>query len=767
MASRSVANIYRGYVCPESINFGFVHGTQPAIATIKYDEARQAAPPVYIGQTTGLLLDRSMFIGFISKKEVTTSDDTGDTITTLTVVDWRDTLHDDYIFAAFNVAEPDGRHWHMMPSNWPYQVKTWVSEEMQQQDFYSVQNIQYSSKYIPIVAKQKLLSAATILNILGNQFDFRWSAEATALQILKTTYPMNLDWTSGITGARALDDLLGKCNARMTCNVPGRIHITIKGFMPQSLIDAFLAGLTNHCLFGAVEGSVGTEINEEGRHVYIVGGRNKHQYTFLCRQNWNSEFDYRMAYNGFNLSALLMQHGLNPLSKLKELPKKYQDNEVWMDHSDGFGIGAGTTKRTRNEMTIEEYVSKIVFKTYIVDFNTALNGQVKILSDTITSGGNWKKFDKSYLRYKSTGSGNLALYPWTGTETTKYGVDSFNSFAPISDALVTESNTNYIAFVTNQEIVHGKTNQIESQKHFVPVQEGVSLNVEEVLNRSDARTEYRARLMFSGPRFIFTDLDNADDEDTIVPDFILVTLALEGKVFTHQKGSRAGVKSRSQKMTTDNLYKAFVNGREYRTLAWNHIRHLEDQGAVPGLSFAKADFIADKMADKMLLHLALNKAGHLKFEDRAGVTCNGLIETVNVAFNPDNGLSEVVNFTKEFVEFDEYGPVPRVDISPKELGISSVIKTEKDINRDRLKEIASAALRQMHAAMKAPGGERGSLGAGAVVGGATPFNSLPSRANPFGETNQAGMKVVFSGLSGADDEERDKAEVVIFGEDKD
>ena len=239
MSTRLVPQISGGMPCPTNIKYSKIVGTSPAIAEIIYDSDDLTGYTMpNFGDDIMIQIDNSIYYGFLFRKEEVMSNETGDTEVKLELVNWIDRLNDYYIFGAFNVTEQDGRTWHLLPKMWDTQEKIYVTRELEQYDFNTVQNIpdDPTSAGISVVAKKNLLSSATILNMICDKastflgYPVTWSAlNASVINILKISKPLNIDWQDGVTLLEALGQLLAKTNMTFVAGPFGTLNIVLKG----------------------------------------------------------------------------------------------------------------------------------------------------------------------------------------------------------------------------------------------------------------------------------------------------------------------------------------------------------------------------------------------------------------------------------------------------------------------------------------------------------------------------------------------------------
>ncbi len=717
MSTRLVPQISGGMPCPTNIKYSKIVGTSPAIAEIIYDSDDLTGYTMpNFGDDIMIQIDNSIYYGFLFRKEEVMSNETGDTEVKLELVNWIDRLNDYYIFGAFNVTEQDGRTWHLLPKMWDTQERIYVTRELEQYDFSTVQNIpdDPTSAGISVVAKKNLLSSATILNMICDKastflgYPVTWSAlNASVINILKISKPLNIDWQDGVTLLEALGQLLAKTNMTFVAGPFGTLNIVLKGFPDYLFFQDFLNGLVTMCPLEGVESSRGQEVNEEGRAVLLIGERNKYQYVMPCRPGWNyTKWNFGFCYDRFHLKAVLEDLNLTPFHKLKDMPIEYHDDANWSENDDGFGKGAWSTKSTRNEMSINEYIDKICFHSYVVDCACFLD-DFQMIADYKDEGTGKYNFTATFPpstvydvgaygdlnRYNLMPSGHiyndttkkwsnmksLYTYPWNTIDPSLF--KNYESLWPVSQKLVTDSNVRAIAFCANRNLVPGEEYIVSEQMFFVPTKD-FNLDIEEKIDDTTNKTIYVLRAMFGGIKYILTELEKAKDPYYYEPDHILVMISFDREIYTFSKGDMSGIKPRMKKHTIKNLHRAFVTGLEKFILAENFQQNLRKAGVPTPVTPVLAPYIANKIADMLLFHLAVTSTGMITFEDMAGQECDGIIESVNVSFNDESGVTEVVNFSNS-VDYN------KEILSPYVLRVSKPLKTDSVLNRERLQEIAS------------------------------------------------------------------------------
>lgn len=684
MASRAVVGTYYGMACPMSATIPKAHGAASPIAeaTFNVDVSVPVPSPIMI------MIGGASFYGTIVETNVKKDVRSG-TKTSLQAVDWRDRLHDKHIYGAFNVQENDGRTWHMLPDDWDVQLKTWVSQELDQIDLGRFQRVEADANLLRVRAGQGLLSASSILNKIADEAGFRWQAVGIAEEILDNNYPNNINWMSGVTYASAITSVLDQYGMQFTVYGSDVVYISLRGFSNNAVATAFLNGLDNFCVFGAHEGSAGYEINDKGRRAVVVGDRNRYQFIHPCKPDWNPRWTWQLCFGTWQLTALLRKLGLTRENKLSDMPAAYQDESLWLENAIEPGDGAVPNRRKRNDMKIKEYIEKICWKTYVVDFEhivfkpkfakkDAYEGRVyKVDRDTLEV-GKYVKTLKAYNETAHVGAADIER----------------RALWPISDRLPTESNAREIICATSMEILNGIDKPFNDQTTCTPMTDGVSMEVQEIINKKENYTDYKVLIKFNQPQvFLVPGLDWTDPR-SVRPDTPLAILSQDREIYIVKKGDNENtVRVREQKRSVKGLHKAHYMGKEIKILAENYAQDMKDGGARPATSPVKADDIGERIADQMLFHNFTDRSGHLMFRHVAGFEPDGIIASVEIRFDAKTGISENVNFTSEWIR--------GVDIRLADIRLSAKLKFEGDLARERLEALARAADKSARLAKRA------------------------------------------------------------------
>lgn len=698
MPSRSEPSDFRGTPCPLNIQFGFVHGPNASVAHVSLDGS--LSPPV--GSEHTLLVGNSAFHGYVTNREY---DAIGDQ-TTVRLVDWRDRLQDIYLRAAFNMQESDGRYYHILPQDWVIQRRTYITKDLQQFDFQKFQDINLKTAMQLNIGKNDLYSAYTLVGWIASQVPFRFTADPLALSHLRQSYPLNLDFNNGnMTVGNAIEQILSKCGMQWTCFGKQNIHATIRGHASTAFSQALENNFLNICNLQVSSGKIGQELNEKGRRVTLVGDKNRYEFVFLCRANWNPAWTWGTVYNGIELGSILARHGLTENSKLKDLPSKFHDLETYAE-ADEAGEGALPARKTRNLMTIRDYLDKVAFKAFVVDFRAVATKFQPVVEDKFQ--GQWTDLSPDSLQATKKKRGEPAAKDLNNfSRASEYNNEACNSIFPISRTLNTDSNLQFLAYATTRNIIRGKDFPFGVQHSLVPRSQGVSLDVEELVNPTTGLTEYRVRLFFNQPQFWLPPGKTYDDPRGVQSDLVMVRLCLEGDYYLWQQGESANnVRVREQVVSVRNLYKAYVNNIEQSVLAENYRRDIKKKGQQIVPVPVKADDIAKRIATQLLFHKAITISGNLAYEELTGAVPDGIIDSVNVTYSAETGIGESVNYTSGLNDDREIN-------SPVPVKISRPFRNEEELARDRLltfarqsmkdKAVAGRAMAIMDAGLQEPG----------------------------------------------------------------
>lgn len=677
-------------ICPLSMKYTLIHGDQAGTGEITV----KGNFTVPMGTIATVTIGGGTWIGAVSEVN-NNQDDTGGETTKFTLVDWRDRLHDDLIFAQFNMQNSDGTYHHLTPANWLAKRRTYVTKPLSLTDFDDLKD-EDTDTLLNSVVDKRLLSGSELVNILAKGYGFFWSADPIAKRMLDWVRPVNMDWNGGTTVASALSQVLGYVGLRYWAYGTNRLHVTMKGMPNNIFVNAYLNGYADICTIGAESGNAGRKVNEKGRHITVIGDPNKRQWTYLCRPNWPDAWTWEICFSGWALVALLKSEGLTPLSKVKELPERFHDDEVWNEHGETTDPG-DDPERTRSEMTIEEYLKKIPWRTYVVDAGTVV---LKGLKDTVIeeldeSEDETIQLDRDTLELEET-----AEVPGLGDVSTKTGVpeipknlelnlpfsSAYNFLWPPSSSLVTDTNMRYLIYATSGKIVRGSKHPFAVQHRITPMDGAANIEVQEKITK-EGRKEWRVFLHFNSVQ-LFYDTDKPfDDPESYTPDVVFCELSLDTDTYVLTKGAAAkGFRKRRKTKTMNKLKRSYLNGEEVNVLATNLLLDLKEDGAlVPGAKAVSPDSIASRVADIALFHETVSKSGGLNFNQRVGFRPDGLIDNVAVSYSDESGIKERIGFSGDLGSFT--GGIIIFDATT-----TRDIKLEAEIAKDRLRDIADAVV---------------------------------------------------------------------------
>lgn len=683
MPSRSLPADFQGAVCPTSMNFGFAHGTSAAVGTVVIPGR------VYPrgGEEVSLRVLNSSFYGSV----IGYSYDYQQDQTEIRLVDWRDRLRDVLFFGAFNMQEEDGRFYHIFPGeSWEKQQRTYINRVMVKEEFWRFQLLKGRAFTIGYL-DSRLASSATLLQYFATLCNFQLQGDPQVMNILGRTYPPNMDWNTGSYVIDIIQQIVEKSNAQFTCFGKKDMYLTIRGKSENAFINKLANQGVNPCTIGADKLSLGEEINEKGRRVKIVGDRNKHQWTFPCKANWPPAWTFDMAMGGIKLQAILRSKGLTLLDKIKDMPPEFHDTEVWDgapldDEADVF------EKKSRMDMEIQEYVNTIPFKVYVVDFShIILSSSIRNPTPDIRAEyvpldmetlKDKRKMDEEGFPVEPGLEKSLKDYPVT----VGYDDAEINSLYPPSRSTVTDSNLQSIVYSSTRKIIRGEVDPFSEQKSMVPRRNAGSMNVEEVVG-FQGKVSYRVRVTFGEAQFWRDEkIEDFRDPKKYQPDYVAVTLALDREIYTHEAGEKKnGIRVREQRVSVRNLYKGFLDGKEVFMLRENYIADMAKTGAKVDARGIMADDMAKSIATQMLAHENVTKSGSLDFEDRTGMTPDGIIETVSVSFDASSGVRETVSFS------NTYSTEPTSLSAPSGV-IGQKRKWDDDLVKDALRVASKDAL---------------------------------------------------------------------------
>lgn len=693
IGSRSVAMVYPGAICPMKCSFGRVHGTAAARGSVTF----KGVVLLPIAQIVILQIGEAVFYGRAIKGEIEFSTNHGNN-TTFSLVDMRDKLHDLNIFAQYNMMNDTGQWWHILAENWQEQTPSYIHALQDISDFQVEQELPGE---LELKEAQPPFSVMTLMKYWATTYGFTFSWAFSAGEKMKRHHHENLDFNGGIKLADAIETVLSRSNLQFTAWGDLHLHITERGVPDSAFEIMILSGNVNLCnLIGQVDASLGSELNERGRRVVIVGGRDLYENWYPCMPDWESVWTQELCDDtGYQLATLLKGLGLTQLNKLQDMPANYWDLQKY----DG---------KPRLDMTIKDYIENIPFKMYRVDTRKQLHiagANALDVPALLHPDGQLEDFvDREYLR-------DDRIFQF-GRYSDRWKLDSLY---PISGGLVSDPARQFIAVAMTRNFyaqgMRTKQQFLEGQKAYVT--DGASLEVEEYIDEgvvsliggpehdrelpdgttinTTGRKLYALKLKFSERKIkgkIIVENageTGASEKYEWTPDVPYVKIALEKNLFTYVAGEgRGNPRVREIVKSMTDLKRFFINNEEVAMLS----QSILDEGWTNDVY---AEDIAIVIAQRVLFHEYVSSSGHITFRKNAGFLPNGVIDNVNITFDPKSGLREVVNFTNAYNDDRNIQFFPAVR--------RKVIKTDKDLEREALqaqaKKLAGQAANQVGGGM--------------------------------------------------------------------
>jgi len=729
VGSQASAMVYPGGICPQECNFGRVHGPAAARGSVTF----KGAVAIPVAQQVVIQIGQSVFYGMAVKGGISQSA-TGGNSTNIGLVDMRDRLHDYNHFAQYNMVSNEGAWWHILPADWRKQRRTFVKKMQTIADFKEEQKLPDLSldnlKDCP-----PMLSAMSILQDLAKRYGFDLSYDGAVEKKLRKSYPENCDFNRGVKVSDCIESVLSRFNMRWTAWGDLVVHVTESGVPSTPFESAILSGNINLCNYNSYQDSeLGSDLNERGRRVKIVGGRDQHEWWYPCLPDWNYEkWTWDICNDtGYQFAALLGSLNLTRLSLMREMPLDWQDERKF-------------NGKPRNDMTIADYVESVCFKVYRADSKTeCIEGAVAAVQETFAS----------VIDADPDAPAGYWLFPgdydaWLANRMAK--PDSAIDFIyPVSQNLGTDTTLRHYVKSHSRKIqVKGERDVNDLMNGaFAYLLEGTSLEIEEYIT-TDKNPDgspidhhcnelYKVRVIFSEKCYSGTSREEVSEGGKKVtaievkPGHVYLRVSTDRDIYLYTMGdSPTAPRVRELIRDFQDLKKTFVDGVEQPMLCRNFIEAGFINAVLP-------DEIAKEVAAGALNHEFISTAGHITFRTNAGFMPSGIVESVNVTFSAQQGVREQVNFTNQYN--DER--IPSFFTMPRKTGLLS----EERVALRKLQEEARIFLTQQ-AAEKAGKKEN-------VDGSPT------ARANVFGNNqNAAAAKVSY-----ADQIEYDPGDIMVVKE---
>lgn len=710
-SSRSGPGVYGGLACPDRISFSLVHGTTPANGEVDFEG--DAFNQVKAGSEAYLIIGQNTFYGIVIKQERSVRVDSGYTVK-FVLADNRDRLFDDLVFGQFNMFTGDGEMFHIFPKDWETQTQTIIRAE-DKTDFKRLVRdpAQVRRINIDIGGCTRPVSSAELLDWLAGYYNFAWGATPIALSFLKAAKPVNMDWNQGTPVGQAIQDILNYSELQFTVWGNLYIFITVAGYTENPIQWEILKSDKALCELGAgfSQTNLGQELNTKGRRLILVGGENKYQFIYPGVPGWNTNWTWNLCFN-YELAILLEAVHLTSAHKLKDMPKEFHDYGIWHGSS-------------RMEMTIQDYINQIPFRVYVINFGIILDENFKV-----------PHLDPQErdARFEKLPNGNLKMLPVNQRGTFNWQLNGNDprinhvnpelfSRDPVSDTLITHSGNlvfnddpdhtltsrQFIAWANSRAVM--KKDQIDPWdmvNQAVRVDDGVNLEIEEIIHKKLCQKLYKVNAVFSSPRIIlnkreqieirraagiatpgspqsyqpvrakgalegtpsayrdwtFTIESNKKDDFPydITHDKPYFAICTDREIFRREFGeaSRRGqpvrYRQREKAIHVNSLRRGYVNGSQVFMLMANMNTRVDELGRlvkdingnpIQAFSAYTADEIAPAMAYDILRHEAVTSAGNITIEDAAGFKPDGLITSVADEWTDGIGFQETINFTND------------------------------------------------------------------------------------------------------------------------
>ncbi len=631
--SRAKPQLFGGAICPAELNFGYVHGESPARGTMKFKENTSLS----IGNQLIIKLGQHTFYGLIVRSAQDFDPQTG-SHRTISFVDMRDKLHNYILYAQFNMIDEDKyRVFHILPGDWRLQIKTYCVEvEKSRMTSQTVQDGKIIETYEAYDEKVPPFSAKTLLNYLGQEYDFKVSASPAAMERLETSYPNNLDFNSGIKVISAIEAIVAPLNLQFTAYGDLTIHVTMKGVADSEMDMKFLAGVMNLCnIQGFVRAQTGTELNERGRRVNIVGGRNKHEDWYPAYPAWDyTKFDFNLSTNGYRQSAYMEGKGLTPLSLVGAAETLEPKHNFLYD-----GVLC-------SQLSLRKYWESICFMAYRINFEQPLKRGIIPVNSTKTNPNPDTLFTK-------VSDDTAYVWNWGSLAAKEIAPSIF----PVSASLVSDEKIQFRIMGTSREfenkgfqdnsVLDGIYKEIPDvarlQSTEVLMDYTVDINGNKTAVANYIPCTYDALLFFNRKMWRSRQVDGVNIFES---DKIFVNICRDQEVYTFDLGdSYESPRVRTIVKNIPNIYKAYRGTDEMTFDTIDYRTYLASANWSDRLPTIKADEVAKAVAEMSLLHEYLSTTGDVTFKISCGFTPTGIIESVNVKWGPQTGTQETINFS--------------------------------------------------------------------------------------------------------------------------
>lgn len=593
-------------------------------------------------------------------------------------------------------------------NDWSLQRRTYMKREIQKNQWGQIQNDKAKQTKSDIKNAVPLFSSATILNILADRYNFSWTASSAAADVLNQCYLENIDWNKGTLVINCVDELLNRSRLQFTAVDQDQIYVSMRG-VADNPADPPLYQL---CTDGLKSAKFGQEVNQKGRRAVIIGGFNQYEYICPCIPDWNPNWTFSFCYDGWTRAAYLRQNKLSELSRLQDMDTTYQDYHTF----NGKQRNLMTIKEYLETICFRVYVVNPNFAITIdVDQQLAeQKGLSKSKVDAIRRNPSFRfegSFDSKssgtsvvyfamsainnsaalqdvpalglYTENKRTNnthyelpsitdidSKSLYTGKWLWTIVPKVSSDYqqtildptncndrdnitfIGSLYPISRRIVSDSSHQSIVYATSRKIPRSD-NPFPVQINFVPQDDGVNVEQEEVIDIDSGHSYYRLTVRFNEPKFRVNTEVAFINAKAITPDHVAVLLSFDGQIYQYQAGDMSDTfMVREKKKEISSLRKAYIDGNEMEILCQNYASiYSGNNGAVPVSDLVFADDLAAQIAFQMLNHYSITESGSFALMQVMGFVPDGIIESTQIQYDGEfNMADESVTMTSEMID---------------------------------------------------------------------------------------------------------------------